>query len=203
LAGFRRLAAPGGDRALTGRDRFCKITLVVATPSISVGSAVSAKVRVAGLRWRAWDVQEKDEADFGHLVQHLPERPGVYAVTGRHDATSGKGVLYIGEAGRAPERTLRHRVPASVGEVLLGGKPGATYTLYSDVWDLTIRWAELTSDLIDGVEELLIMIHSPPFNSKKVRKADLKPEYQDLLVMSSGRKGPIIPIVAGAYFTDW
>ncbi len=194
---------------VVGRSSRSVISLVVSEFVVKFGATVPGAVRVVGLRWCAWDIPEDDRANVGKLLELLPPSPGVYAITGRHDALSGKSVLYIGEAGRPSKRkskqkrNLAERVLVSVEDHLRGVAPGADPELYSDVWDITVRWAKVRRDLVDGVEELLIMMHSPPFNSLKVRRADLNPRYRDLVVMNAGRKGPILPIVAGHYFGHW
>jgi len=122
----------------------------------------------------------------------------VYAVSGRHDAQAGETVLYIGKADN-----LRARVPRSLTKSLYEDHAFGQRTLYSDIWDLTIRWARLEIDLIEPIERLLLMSHSPPFNSQLVRLEPPKVREHPYVVMSAGRKGPLLPIVAGAYQAPW
>ena len=77
------------------------------------------------------------------------------------------------------------------------------WLLCSDVWELTVRWARLSEKVLDQVERLLILSHSPIFNSQGVRRGEVRLEDYDLIVMNAGRKGPLCPIVAGAYQASW
>jgi hypothetical protein len=47
------------------------------------------------------------------------------------------------------------------------------------------------------------MSHSPPFNSQGVRRALPSDLEYEIIAMNAGRKGPLLPIVAGAYQAPW
>jgi hypothetical protein len=165
---------------------------------VDLGQAVPFQTRLVALWWDAHSIPERDNVDFPTELARVPKEPGVYAVTGRHEAGSSPGVLYIGQA-----TNLSTRMPTSAYESLSEVHANGQRLLCSDVWDLTVRWARLSADLLDGVERLLIMSHSPPFNSQGVRRGEPPPEEYDLVVMNAGRKGPVFPIVAGAYQASW
>lgn len=150
------------------------------------------------LWWNAKQVPDQHDVRLRVLLRAIPKSSGVYAVTGRHDAHSGQAVLYIGQAGN-----LHSRVPHSLSDSLSELHAFDQRTLTSDVWDLTIRWARLARTLLDPVEKLLIMSHSPPFNSQAVRRRPPPAKDHPYVVMSAGRKGPLLPIVAGAYQAPW
>lgn len=161
---------------------------------VSLGDAVNYPARFVALWWDARALPERHDIDLATELRGVPKTSGVYAVTGRHDAHSGQAVLYIGRA-----TDLSTRIVASVRDSLSEEHANDQRTLFSDVWDLTVRWAKLAPHLTDGVERLLIMSHSPPFNSQIVRRAAPTVAEHDLVVMNAGRKGPLLPIVAGAF----
>lgn len=162
---------------------------------VDVGQSVSHAARFVALWWHAHAIPERHEVDFGaELLNIVPSGSGVYAATGRHDTKPGGGVLYIGMAS-----DLATRVPTSIAETLGEKHANGDIMLFSDVWDLTVRWAEVSEQVRASVERILIMSHSPPFNGQWVRRQFATKEEHDLVVMNAGRKGPLLPIVAGAY----
>src|SRR5262245_55103649 len=132
---------------------------------VDLGQAVAFHVRLVALWWDARSFPERDDVDVRSELSGVPQGPGVYAVTGRHDAFSGHGVLYVGQAS-----DLSTRMPTSIHECLSELHADGQRMLCSDVWDLTARWARVSADLLGGVERLLILSHSPPFNSQGVRR---------------------------------
>jgi hypothetical protein len=84
---------------------------------------------------------------------------------------------------------------------------GGDAKLYSDVWDLTVRWARLDEAILGQVESVLIHAHVPPFNSQQVsenrRRSGPGDTCLDLVVMNAGRNGPLLPVMAGAYLASW
>ena len=166
---------------------------------VELGEAVDFEGRLASLWWDAHSIPEHDEVDFrAELANLVPPAPGVYAVTGRHDGGSGIRVLYIGQA-----TDLSARMSTSAYESLSERHANGQRLLRSDVWDLTIRWARVSAALLNHVERLLIMSHSPPFNSQEVMRSEPAADEEHLIIMNAGRKGPLIPIVAGAYQATW
>src|SRR5882672_2438936 len=123
---------------------------------VDLGQAARFQTRLVALWWDAHSIPERDNADFPSELAGVPKGPGVYAVTGRHEAGSSPGVLYIGQA-----TDLSTRMPTSAYESLSEVHANGQRLLCSDVWDLTVRWARLSADLLDAVERLLIMSHSP------------------------------------------
>jgi hypothetical protein len=169
---------------------------------VDLYGAVSSQARFVALWWDERPIPQQHEMRLGTILGDLPDSSGVYAITGRHDAHSGGGVLYIGQASR-----LRTRVLRSAECRLLEINDNDEVRMCADVWDLTIRWARLSDELLDSVERLLIMSHMPPFNSQQVsdsvRREGPRESEVDLVVMNAGRKGPLLPIVAGQYQSGW
>jgi len=164
---------------------------------VDLGRAVRSRARFVALWWDARSIPENDKVDFRKL-EGVPKASGIYAVTGRHDAGSGPRVLYIGTA-----KNLFQRMPRSAYTNLSETHAKGQRLLRSDVWDLTIRWARLSPGLLRQVERLLIMSHSPPFNSQSVLLSEPTKKERDLVIMNAGRRGPLFPIVAGAYQATW
>jgi hypothetical protein len=164
--------------------------------NVTLGDAVTQMARFVALWWDSRAIPDRDDVNLAHELSDVPRSSGVYAVIGRHDAHSGQAVLYVGKG-----IDLQNRIVASVRESLSEEHANGQRALFSDVWDLTIRWARVAPPLLDSVERLLIMSHSPPFNSQGVRRAEITEAENDLVVMNAGRKGPLLPIVAGAYQT--
>jgi len=161
---------------------------------VVIGDSIAYQARLVALWWDARVIPERHDVDLKSSLQDLPENPGIYAVTGRHDASAGERVLYIGQA-----TDLSSRVVASVKDCLFEQHHGGQRLLFSDIWNLTVRWARLAEPLIDSTERVLIMSHSPPFNSQIVRRTQPRPDEHDLLIMNAGRKGPLLPLASGAY----
>ena len=173
------------------------------TFTVSIGADVPHRARLVALWWDAVEVPEYHSINLRKMlgiggVPVVPQSPGVYAITGRHDAHSGTAVLYIGQAAN-----LRSRVPHSLEDHLSERHARGQRTLVSDVWDLTIRWARVARDIRLTVERLLIMSHSPPFNSQTVRRSLPRKDEHPFVVMSAGRKGPLLPVIAAAYQAPW
>jgi hypothetical protein len=165
---------------------------------VELGHAVPFQGRVVALWWDARSVPERDNVEFRRELAGVPKGPGVYAVTGHHDAGASPGVLYIGKSD-----DLATRMPASAQEQLSEEHADGQWLLCSDVWELTVRWARVSEEVLEQVERLLILSHSPIFNSQGVRRGEPRPEEYDLIVLNAGRKGPLCPIVAGAYQASW
>src|SRR5262245_52575624 len=119
---------------------------------VSSGDVMVRQARFIALWWDARSIPEQHDADLELVASGAPSESGVYAVTGRHDSQSGTGVLYIGKATQ-----LCSRVPRSIRDCLSEMHADSQRVLYSDVWDLTVRWARLSSHLLDAAERLLIM----------------------------------------------
>jgi hypothetical protein len=157
---------------------------------------VDGSARFVALWWDARTIPDRHDVNLTNELRGIPAASGVYAICGRHDAHASPGVLYIGRATRRP---LSKRILESVEDCLSEKHDGDQRALFSDVWDLTIRWARLRYGLTASVEKLLIMSHSPPFNSQAVRRAIVEDDEHDLVIMNAGRKGPLLSVVAGAY----
>lgn len=126
------------------------------------------------------------------------ERPGVYAFDGCQDGRPFGGVLYVGTAGgKGNGRKLRKRVRES-SRKFIWGAPGER-GFYSDVWNLTLRWAPVDPSLVLLVEALLIRAHAPSFNAQQVR-SKAPDDALDLVIMNGGEKGPLLPTVCGHYY---
>lgn len=161
---------------------------------VRLGSSVSVQARFITLWWDARAIPDQHDAISTTLISDLPDVSGIYAVTGRHDAQGGESVLYIGQA-----TSLVGRIGTSMRETLTELHANDQRTFFSDIWNLTIRWARLDPNLLDSTERILIMSHSPPFNSQLVRRQGTRADEHDIVVMNAGRKGPLAPVAAGAY----
>jgi hypothetical protein len=169
---------------------------------VRLSGAMRCTVRMVALWWDSRPIPPQHEVKLRTLLKGLPKESGVYAITGRHDAHRGDGVLYVGQATHLDTRVLR-----SAEGRLLEIHANGDVRMCADIWDLTIRWARLSAGLLSAVERLLIVSHVPPFNSQQVseivRRRGPSEAERDLVVMSAGRKGPLLPIVAGAYQSPW
>jgi len=165
---------------------------------IKIGDATRLEARVVALEWTAHTVPDDDAEALGLTGIEVPRASGVYALTGRHDTHHSDSVLYIGQGD-----DIASRMPSSVRDHVCEMNKRTVAGFYSDVWDLTLRWAELSVGLLASVERLLLMSHSPAFNSQLVRRDGPRDDELDLLIFNAGRKGPLLPIVAGWYLTEW
>jgi excinuclease UvrABC nuclease subunit len=161
---------------------------------VRLGSSVAMHARIVAMWWDSRAVPDRHDVDLRNLVRDAPKESGVYAITGRHDANAGETALYIGRA-----EDLSTRIVQSIHDSLSETHANGQRTLFSDVWNLTVRWARLELNLIESAERLLILSHSPPFNSQGVRRMQARQDEYDMFIMNAGRKGPLLPVVAGAY----
>ncbi len=126
---------------------------------------------------------------------------GVYAFEGRQDAHPERGILYIGQSqgsGDEPsDAALPKRVLQSVKKFVAAPRERR---IFGDCHDVVLRWARVEggSKAIDEVESLLIRAHCPAFNAQEVR-GYYRTGNPDLVVMSAGAKGRLLPVVAAAY----
>lgn len=157
------------------------------------GKTIQDRCRIVTLRWHAARVDPSNPS----FVDQLSASPGLYAIEGCHDSVPISSVLYIGQTGR---QAIRKRAKQSLeARVWWRNTRQGALRLYSDVWDLTLRWAELEKTAIGQVERLLISAHSPPFNSQHARSSVTK-AHGDLVIVNTGEKGRLMPTVFGGYF---
>jgi hypothetical protein len=97
---------------------------------VNLGTEIIRQARFVALWWEARTIPEKHDADLESVVADAPSGPGVYAVTGHHDAQSGQRVLYVGQASQ-----LSVRIARSIRESLSELHANNQRLLYSDVWD--------------------------------------------------------------------
>lgn len=135
------------------------------------------------------------------------QQPGIYAFEGKHDSRLDGGILYIGQVGRDvrnPEAVLRKSLKERICESdsKFFWKQGKTDSgLYSDVWDVVLRYAVVNPEILGAVERIMIKAHAPSFNAQLVRGAFSKEdEVNKLVVMNAGSKGRLLPTVAGMYY---
>lgn len=157
------------------------------------GKTVEDRCRIVTLRWHAARVDPSNPS----FVAQLAASPGLYSIEGCHDSIPFPAVLYIGQAA---DQAIQERAQQSLdARVWWKNTKLDSMRLYSDVWDVTLRWAELEKSAIGQVERLLISAHSPPFNSQHAR-SEVTDEHGDLLIVNTGEKGRLMPTVFGGYF---
>ena len=66
--------------------------------TVNLYDAIRAQARYVALWWNEVPIPPGHEIKLSTILQGLPSEPGLYAITGRHDAYAGGGVLYIGQA---------------------------------------------------------------------------------------------------------
>src|SRR5262245_40706510 len=73
---------------------------------VSLGQEVSCPARFIALWWNAHPLPARDNVDLELELSKAEVRkaPGVYAVTGHHDALGGPAVLYVGKGGKVAGR---------------------------------------------------------------------------------------------------
>jgi hypothetical protein len=115
------------------------------------------------------------------------------AQRGSHDARPSPGPLYIGRTDA--DFGERLSIKGSLGHFFYRGEHDSLAS-YSDVWNLVLRWAVTESTIVSDVEMVLIRAHKPNYNAK-----DIKGSLDgDLLVLNTGAKGHLLPVVSEWYF---
>lgn len=168
------------------------------------------KINMVGLWWYSAPLSVGKDPTAGvtdpHAVAAL-KGPGVYAFEARHDSRPEGGLLYVGRVGKKslkdadgtePGRSLRRRIAESAERFAWSDSSGAG--LYADVWDVTIRFAVISPEVVVSVESLLIRAHTPSFNAQQVRRSLNDESVASLVLMNAGEKGRLLPAVAGAYY---
>lgn len=159
---------------------------------------------VVALWWQSVKINEpadiKKAAKLANAAQTGPTT-GLYAFEGRRDGMAAPGILYIGQSGADdedgdPGQPLGARLTQSFAKLSYKAR-GRSY-LFSDVWDVTVRFAHLARQHVRLIESLLVHAHAPPFNAQHVRRA-LNPA-QDYLVLNAGDKGGLLPMAASIYY---
>jgi hypothetical protein len=163
-------------------------------------SEASYAITVVALEWRAHSVvRSGDAGEFRRFMANTTK--GVYAFEAWLDSQGARSIVYVGKTDRTvgdrladPRNSLQH-----VGDWL-----GDRFVLWSDVVDLTVRWAAVGDEsFVEPVEQVLIAAHAPAFNSQLCRP-DLRrnPQAESLVIMNVGDKGRLMPVVAGAYYSS-
>jgi hypothetical protein len=161
------------------------------------GKSASRECRVVTLCWQS---ARLDDQSPELAIKQVAQTSGVYAIEARRDGASHPGVVYVGRTGsEKTKRAIATRLNESMGRVRWKTKKGGL-RLFSDVWDVQIRWATIDEgDLIKPVERILTVSHAPPFNAQQVRVTVPK-HWADILVLNGGRKGHLLPSVFGGYY---
>jgi hypothetical protein len=142
-------------------------------------------------------------SDHDPRILSLSDEHGLYLFEGRHDAHPSGCVLYLG---LAEKQSITKEAVAQLKRHLFwhdkASNDNTVYGFYADVWNVTVRWAEVYHvPLIPSIEQLLIAAHAPPLNSQGVRNAqNLSDDALDLIVMNGGKKGRLLPSVVGKYY---
>lgn len=169
------------------------------------GEAVDQSMRTVALHWSAHPFETSQQ--IAKALKAAKRCAGLYSFEGKHDAHRGGGVLYMGKS-----KELAGRVPKSAERFSWkhgSSKDAGDQRLFSDVWDVTLRLAEVASpetkpgeeDILNDLETLLIESHSPPFNAQNVRTG-LDGDFANLLILNAGAKGFLLPAVCGAYYVQ-
>ena len=178
------------------------------TFNVEYGRATSdPKARFLPLWWERHqldhDLPVKD--NIANLREKLPVKgAGLYAFIGHHDTQLTQAILYIGKT--TVSQSLRARVPSSLRELLTDAwdfVDGDPRTFKSDCWDINVHWAMVRgSKLAAAAESLLIMSHSPPFNSQQVRRRKFATNSH-LIIINTGQKNRLQPAVVGHAYSYW
>ena len=168
------------------------------------GGAIEKKIELVALRWSGFPLRQTMDGKVSELPGGEISK-GVYAIEGCHDAHVHHTVLYIGSS---PKQVLSDRLLQSVDDLFFDKsadrRKGTSVRPYADVWNLTLRWAPVHEEsLVEPIERLLIIAHSPPFNSKHVRRRWAQGREIGLLVLNTGFKGRLMPAVSGHYHARW
>jgi hypothetical protein len=149
-----------------------------------------------------WDSERIDEDPQRASLDRVACSAGVYAIEGAHDASPSSSILYIGRTGHGDSKNvLSGRLKDSLKRVWWENDEKAL-RLYSDIWDVKVRWAPIEdTSIVAAVEHILITAHSPAFNSNSVR-VGVPPEWSDILVINGGKKGRLLPVAFGGYFNS-
>lgn len=161
--------------------------------------------RVVTLWWQEVKLTEPEDIGkaiaLANAVTDIP-RTGLYAFEGFRDGAPGREILYIGQCGAnggvedgTSKQPLGDRLAQSFRKLSYG--KGPTY-FFSDVWDITVRFAHLDPAHIRGIEAVLVHAHAPPFNAQHVRGVVL--QNDNYLVLNAGRKGTLLPVAASLYY---
>jgi hypothetical protein len=134
----------------------------------------SIKFEIVTLNWI--------EADF----KLFPSTPGLYQIYGDSPLYGKDTLLYIGQAMNLKHRSYSHFTSE---RSFIGRQPNKT-----------CRYAELDDELLDLVEQTLIVMHKPSFNSCNI--IDVGPEIKasPIYIQNHGERGMLNLEVTNFYF---
>lgn len=148
------------------------------------------KFRIITLNWV--------KADYGNF----PNKPGFYQIYGTSPIYGMDTLLYLGKSKNLKDRITQHFEST---ESFIGRQPNKScrYALLSDNV-IMLEETTLPKDSIDYslnmIEETLIVMHKPTFNSARLVK--LAPHLNAIYIQNHGERGMLNIETTNFYFKD-
>lgn len=122
------------------------------------------------------------------LVENIPVESGLYQIYGTSPLYGMETLLYIGQAFNLKERISGH---FGSDKSFIGRQPNKT-----------VRFATLPKDLLTMVEETLIIMHKPSFNSARLINVSQKVKEKAIYIQNHGDRGILNIENTNYYFLD-
>lgn len=120
-------------------------------------------------------------------IEELPEEPGLYQIYGTSPVYGMNTLLYIGQA-----EDLKRRVPDHFDEKsTIGRQPSKT-----------CRYTKLETELLTAVEDILIVMHKPSFNSSRLINVSKMTKEIPLYIQNHGDRGMLNLETTNYYFIN-
>lgn len=118
--------------------------------------------------------------------EKIPEKPGIYQINGTSPLYGIDTLLYIGQA-----KNLRQRIKGhfEFKEGVIGRQPNKS-----------CRYAILDESLLDIVEQTLIIMHKPSFNSSSLIRVSPNVKVNAYYIQNHGERGMLNIETTNYYF---
>jgi excinuclease UvrABC nuclease subunit len=124
-----------------------------------------------------------------YLQQEIPTLPGVYQIYGDSPVYGTNTLLYIGKAKNLYNRIINNH-EANI-ESFITRQPNISY-----------RYATVDSDHLNVVEQILIVMHKPSFNSANIININSEIKKQYYYIQNHGERGMLHLELTNFYFFD-
>lgn len=170
------------------------------TAKLPWGVAENRKQMSLALAWREVRLHKPRDIEVARKRANEPDssghRAGIYAFEGHRSGLGERHVLYIGQGGTGG-KALGNRIVESAATFM---EQRTTPWYFYDFSDLVVRFTHMDPNLVDAVEALQILAHSPPYNAQMVRGWARGAE--DYVVINAGAKGRLMPVLSTLYYRD-
>lgn len=132
---------------------------------------------------------ERIELDWKRVnIENMPDHSGLYQIYGTSPLYGLDTLLYIGIAGNLKDRLSSH---LKTELSFIGKQPNKTF-----------RIAHFQGELLPVIEDILIVMHKPSFNSSRIINVSAKAKTKYLYIQNHGDRGLLNIETTNYYFVN-